>query len=89
MKKHQHWYRGKNRKIQSKLFLNIINIPWLDKIRVSDSKSNYLLGLIWPLSCHTQEAEGDQPVSSVGATSWPGWTSTHVGTLTSFLSEAS
>jgi len=30
------------------------------------------LGLIWPLSCLTQEAEGDQPVISVGATSWLG-----------------
>jgi hypothetical protein len=35
-----------------------------------------------------RKAEGDQPVISVGAASWPGWTSTHVGTLT-FLSEAS
>jgi hypothetical protein len=35
-----------------------------------------------------RKPEGDQPVISVGATSWPGWTDTHVGTLT-FLSEAS
>jgi hypothetical protein len=27
-------------KNSSKLFLNIVNIPWLDKIRASDSKSN-------------------------------------------------
>ncbi len=32
----------------------------------------HILGLIWPLSCLTQEGEGDQPVISVGAASWPG-----------------
>ncbi len=35
-----------------------------------------------------RKAEGDQPVISIGAASWPGWTNTHAGTLT-FLSEDS
>ncbi len=32
----------------------------------SDSKSNISWVLIWPLTCLTQEAEGDQPVINVG-----------------------
>jgi hypothetical protein len=58
--------------------------------RLEGSKCNLnLQSATWHHFKHFQrKAEGDQPVISAGAASWPGWTSTHVGTLT-FLSEDS
>jgi hypothetical protein len=65
MKEHQHWCHGRKKK-SFESFINITNIPWLDKITGSDSKSNISWVFIWPLTYLTQEAEGDQPVISVG-----------------------
>jgi hypothetical protein len=77
------------------------NFPWLSFIsgffpqffsggRHEGSKRNLnFQSATWHHLKHFQrKAEGDQPAISVGAASWPGWTSTHVGSLT-FLSEAS
>ncbi len=37
---HPHWYHGKNLKNSFKLFISITNLARLNKIRVSEFKSN-------------------------------------------------